>query len=418
MIPPTYKSSTTVMVNLASTETINLNDIMTSERLAKTYAEVISKRTVLESVIKEVNLDTDYEELLKKVDVQLVRDTQLITISVKAKDAEIAAQIADTIAQKFSEEVIKLQGDKQSYNTIATVEKAFPSEKPDSPKKALSISLAFILSFISIIGIIFLIEYLDDTFKDEFDIKEYLNLPHLGTVSYIKEVHRRAGNLITTTDPHDPIVESFREIRTNVQFSQPDKPTKAFVVTSSGPSEGKSQITANLAVIMAQAGYKTILIDADLHRPTQHDIFKVENNFGLTDVLTKNDLPKTIWESTQINGLSLITSGSFLPNPAEWLGSTKMYHLIERLKEAKFHTIIFDTPPIGLITDAAIISSMVDGAILVVESGKTTRTNAQKAVEAIKKVGGEIIGTILNNKKPNGDKKSHYYRYSEHKTKN
>jgi len=95
-----------------------------------------------------------------------------------------------------------------------------------------------------------------------------------------------------------------------------------------------------------------------------------------------------------------------------------MYHLIERLKEAKFHTIIFDTPPIGLITDAAIISSMVDGAILVVESGKTTRTNAQKAVEAIKKVGGEIIGTILNNKKPNGDKKSHYYRYSEHKTKN
>lgn len=413
ILPPTYKASTTLMVNQATTETINLNDIMTSERLAKTYAEIITKRTIIETVINEMKLSEDYEDFIKKVDVELIRDTQLITISVKDQNAQKAAQIADAIATKFSAEVINLQGDRQSYNTIAIVEKAMAPQRPDSPKKALSIILSFFLSLLTIMGIIFLIEYLDDTFKDELDIKEYLALPHLGTISYIKEAHRKAGSLITMADPHNPIVEAFREIRTNIQFSQPEKTSKSFLITSSGPSEGKSQITANLAIIMAQAGYKTILVDADLHRPVMHDIFQVENNFGLTDLLTKTDLPKVPWQSTDINGLSLITSGSFLPNPAEWLGSTKMYHLIEKLKEANFHSIIFDTPPIGLITDAAILSSMTDGTILIIESGKTTRNDAQKAIEAIKKVGGEIIGTVLNHKKPDGSKKNKYYHYGK-----
>src|SRR3989339_2256570 len=157
LIPPTYKASLTLMVNQASTtETINLNDIMTSERLAKTYAEIITKRTVLSEVDNELNLNLDYEDFLEKVNVELIRDTQLISLSVKDKSPNTAAKIADAIAQKFSEEVITLQGERQSYNTIAIVEKAVPPEKPDSPKKALSIGLAGILSLLTITGIIFL----------------------------------------------------------------------------------------------------------------------------------------------------------------------------------------------------------------------------------------------------------------------
>ena len=412
-IPPIYQASTILMVNQANTDAINLNDIMTSERLAKTYAEIITKRSILSDVISQLGLTVDYEELSKKVEVQLIRDTQLISLSVKDKNPNQAAQIADAIAQEFSQEVIALQGDRQNYNTIAIVEKAAPPQKAHSPQKTLSISLSFILSLLTITSITFLIEYLDDTFKDEFDIKEFLKLPHLGTISYIKEHQRRHGNLATLSDFHNPCVEAFREIRTNIQFSQPEKGTKSFLITSASPGEGKSQITANLAVVMAQAGYKTILIDADLHRPSQHEIFQVENSLGLTDILTTKDMPQIPWQETKVSGLSLITSGSFLPNPSEWLGSTKMYDLIEKLKGEKFHTLIFDTPPIGFVTDAAILSSMVDGTILVIETGKTNRTEALKAIEAIQKVGGEIIGTILNYKKPNHNRKDKYYSYNK-----
>lgn len=403
------------MVNQANSETINLNDLMTSEMLAKTYAEIITKRTILEKVISELDLPYNTEDLVKKIDVQIIRDTQLISVSVKDQNSNKAAQIADVIAQKTSAEVINLQGEKNNYNTIAIVEKAVPPEKPASPQKALSVTLSFILSFLTITGITFVIEYLDDTFKDEFDIQEYLHTSHLGTISYIREDHRRPGTLITLSDPHSPSVESFREIRTNIQFSQPEKANKSFLVTSSVPSEGKSQITANLAVVMAQAGYKTILIDADLHRPTQHEIFKIDNTFGLSDILMSKQMPKDFYQETSIHGLSLITSGSFLPNPSEWLGSTQMYNLIEKLKEEKFHTIIFDTPPVRLVTDAAILSSMVDGTIVVIESGHTSRKEVQSAIDAIKKVGGEVTGTILNYKKQNQGKKDKYYNYNKKK---
>ncbi len=414
LVPPTYKSTTTLLVNQASSETINLNDIMTSERLAKTYAEIITKRTILTKVIDELSLETTYDELIKQIDVEIIRDTQLISVSVKNRNADEAAQVADLIAQKFADEVILLQGERDRYNTVSIVEKAFPATKADSPKKTLSIGLAFVLSLMSITGLIFLFEYLDDTFKDEFDVKEYLNLPHLGTISYIRDIHRQPGKLITLLDSHNPVVESMREIRTNIQFSQPEKGNKSFVLTSSIPSEGKSQTVANLGVIMAQAGYKTVIIDADLHRPTQHDIFNLTNNYGLSDVLTTSELPAHLTQPTEINGLSIITSGSFLPNPAEWLGSSRMYELIEKLKEQKFHTIIFDTPPIGLVTDAALLSSMVDGTIIVIEGGRTHRNEVQKSYEAIKKVGGEVIGTVLTYKKPGKEKKGYYYYDSNH----
>ena len=175
LVPPEYEASTTLMVNQASSDTINLNDLMASERLAKTYAEIITKRSILDQIINELDLDVEYDDFLKKVDVQLIRDTQLISVTVKDRNPNKAAEITDAIAQKISEEVIVLQGDRENYNTIAIVEQAVPSTKPDSPQKELAIGLSFLLSLLGVTGILLLREYLDDSFKDEFDINEFLS---------------------------------------------------------------------------------------------------------------------------------------------------------------------------------------------------------------------------------------------------
>ena len=409
LIKPIYKASTLLMVNQASTETINLNDIMTSERLAKTYAEVVTKRPVLEKVINNLSLKTTPEMLEKEIRVELIRDTQLILIEVKNHDAQKAATIANSVVDNFSQEVDKLQEERTSKNTIAVVEAASAPNKSDSPKKALSILLAFFLSLLASSGIIILIEYLDDTFKDDQDVQDFLNLPNLGTLNYIKEANRKPGKLVALADPQSPLVESLREIRTNIQFSQPEKTNKTVVITSAVPAEGKSLISANLAVVMAQAGFKTVLIDADLHRPSQHEIFKLDNISGLSNLLTAEKEMTIKYQETQTPGLKVIPSGSFIPNPAEWLGSTRLHEILEKVRGDGNQIILLDTPPIGLVTDAAVLSSMTDGTVIVVELGKTQRDKVKKAIDSIIRVGGQVIGTVLNSKKPSGGQNGYYY---------
>lgn len=418
-IPPTYKASTLLIVNQAQGATINLNDVMTAERLARTYAEVVTKRPVLEAVITQLNLPLTTTELGKKIEVQLIRDTQLINIAVADKNPGKAALIANAVTKAFQDEIQKIQraslSSDASINSIGVVEQAKTPDKPYSPKKALSILLAFILGLTASATLVFLIEYLDDTLKSEADIKNFLGVNNLGVISYIKEEHRQPGQIVTLIDPQSTVTEAFREIRTNIQFASANLTSRSIVITSASPAEGKSLTCANLAVVMAQAGYKTLLIDADLRKPIQHEIFKLENNFGISSLLTAESFSDLNWQETLVPGLFVITAGPFLPNPTEWLGSTRMHRILEKIKEKGFHVVLFDSPPVGMVTDAAVLSSMTNAAIITIEAAKTSRDDVAKAIEAIQRVGGIVLGTILNYKKPSRTRGKYYYekRYYE-----
>ncbi|WP_078543553.1 CpsD/CapB family tyrosine-protein kinase [Litchfieldia alkalitelluris] len=214
-------------------------------------------------------------------------------------------------------------------------------------------------------------------------------------------------SLISLKNPKSPISEQYRTIRTNIQFSTVDAELKTIMVTSSGPGEGKSTTTNNLAIVFAQQGKKVLLIDADLRKPTAHFSFRQDNSIGLSNVLTRQTTFDQAIRETEQPNLFLLTSGPIPPNPAELLGSRMMDNLLKELA-GLFDMIIFDTPPVLAVTDAQVLANKCDGVVLVASSGRTENEAALKAKESIVSAKGKIIGVVLNNKK---QKDSQYYYY-------
>lgn len=212
---------------------------------------------------------------------------------------------------------------------------------------------------------------------------------------------------IVEKEPKSIVAESYRTLRTNIQYSSFDKEYKVIVVTSSDPSEGKSTTAGNLALSMAQDDKKVILIDCDLRKPSLHKKFKISNLVGLSDVIIgKTDLVKAV--NRYNKNLVILTSGKIPPNPSEMLSSKTMENLLETLKES-FDYIILDTPPVQAVTDSQILSTKADGTILVVRAEKTKRESVQNAVNLLKKVNANIIGTVLNGIDSSRNKYYYYY---------
>lgn len=215
-------------------------------------------------------------------------------------------------------------------------------------------------------------------------------------------------SLISMTAPKSPIAEQFRTIRTNIQFSSVDEELQTMIVTSSGPAEGKSTTTANLAVVFAQQGKRVLLIDADLRKPTVHYTFRTENHIGLSNVLTRQSSLEEAVTVTAQDKLWVLPSGPIPPNPSELLGSKGMKTLLEQAKE-EYDVIILDTPPVLAVTDAQVLANLADGVVLVVSSGKTETDAAKKAKELLESAKAKILGVVLNNKKVQDSQYYYYY---------
>lgn len=209
--------------------------------------------------------------------------------------------------------------------------------------------------------------------------------------------NNRQESLVTISNPRSPISEAYRSLRTNLEFSSLDRPLKTMVVTSAGPEEGKSTTLANLAVTLAQAEKKVILVDCDLRRPSQHEIFEVGNSLGLTSMVVDEEAFKNPpLQETPVPNLKLLPSGPLPPNPSELLGSRRMEEIIATLRE-RADLVLFDAPPIIAVTDAAVLASKVDGVLLVIKAGTTKRDHAQQAKALLEKVNARLVGAVLNN---------------------
>lgn len=233
----------------------------------------------------------------------------------------------------------------------------------------------------------------------------------------MKKTKSKTTELVTHVNPKSPISEAFRTLRTNIQFASLDKEIRVITVTSSEPSEGKSTVISNLAITMAQSGQNVLIMDCDLRKPTVHKTFRINNTLGVTSALVENvEISSVINEIEGIDNLSVLTSGPIPPNPSELLNSKKFKKFIEQLKE-EFDVILLDAPPVGIVTDAAILSTFVDGIILVIGYGQVDIHNIQRTKELLEKVKAPILGTVLNKipirKGKYGGQK--YYQYYEYK---
>ncbi len=213
-------------------------------------------------------------------------------------------------------------------------------------------------------------------------------------------------SLITLSDPRSPVSEAYRKLRTNLSFYSLDNPIKTLVVTSAEADEGKSTTVANLAITMAQAGNKTIVIDCDLRKPSLHTLFDVPNKRGFSDLMLNQDGELPL-QSTAVENLQIMTSGEKPPNPADLLGSRKMADVIERLA-GEADIVLFDAPPVIAVTDAVVLGAKVDGVLLVLKAGKSRRDHAERAKQLLEQAKVRIVGATLTNA-PKDDAVESYY---------
>ena len=201
------------------------------------------------------------------------------------------------------------------------------------------------------------------------------------------------ANPVTLTAPRGPVSEAYRTLRTNLLFSNPDNPARALVVTSPSPDEGASMVAANLAVTMAQGGRNTVLVDCDLRRPRQHEIWGVSNEVGLTN-LVGGDVKSPPFQDVGVEGLHFLPSGPLPPNPADLLGSRRMEEIIAALRK-KAEVLLFDAPPVIAVTDSALLAANLDGVLLVVRAGHTRREHVERARDLLERLNIRIVGIAL-----------------------
>ena len=363
----------------------------------------------LESQIEgtQAEIQAKQDELGELFSARQIADTQSQIAALQAKLATLQVNYASLLANTR-------QG---AINTLAVIEPATLPALPVGPNRLLTIATAAAIGFVLAAGAAYLLEYLDDTVKTPEDIKQLVDLPTLAGIAQIKADDPDRG-LITVTQPRSPVSEAFRVLRTGIQFATVDAPSHCLLVTSANPTEGKSLTAANLAVVMAQAGYRVLLADADLRRPAQHTIFSLPQENGLTNLLLLPEVGEDTPEARAMfdavlqpggeSGLWLLPSGPTPPNPSELLGSGKMRGVLARLL-TRFDVIIFDSPPSLAVTDALVLSRLVDATLLVVDAGTTRRGHLKQAVEKLRAANVRLVGVTLNRLTPRSDAYNVYY---------
>ena len=300
-------------------------------------------------------------------------------------------------------------------NLLTVVDPASPPEEPASPRVLLNTIIAALVGLLIALGIAFLLDYLDDTVKSTDDVQAVAGLPTLGTITKMRTAKGQSEiyRLATLLYPRSPVSEAYRSLRTNVEFAAVDAPARTLLVTSAIPGEGKTTTAANLAVVFAQAGRRTLLLDGDFRKPGIHRIFDLSNARGLSDLLRSDATSlDDVAQPTEQENLRVIATGPLPPNPAELLASQRMRTILDRLAGAA-DLVIIDSPPLQAVTDAAILSSITDGTLFVVDAGRTRRGAVRNGREALAKAEARVLGVALNRMSEKSSGGYYYYDYSE-----
>ncbi len=311
-----------------------------------------------------------------------------------------------------SYEQVKL-AEAQSTSIVVQKDPAVPNRIPIQPQPVRSALLAAVVGLMVAAGIVFLIEFLDDTIRDPQEITRKWGIPILGTIVTYNSA--KEGGLVTVKEPRAPVSEAFRSLRANLQFASVDFPVHSFLVTSASPEDGKTTVAANLGSVIAQSGREVVVVDTDLRRPKLHKMFQLSNRLGLTNqFIQTQDLFDGTIKNTEIANLHVITSGNLPPNPSELLGSGRMTEILHQLS-SQFNTVILDTPPMLAVSDALVLAPFVDGVLLVVKPTVTKRIALKRVLEQLQQVKANLLGVVLNDVKINHSRYYYYRGYEYHR---
>ncbi|WP_062387928.1 polysaccharide biosynthesis tyrosine autokinase [Demequina iriomotensis] len=410
---PTYTASAKVFVstsNSANVSDLAQGNSFTQQRV-KTYADLVTTSAVLQPVITDLALPRSVAQLRDQVSASTPLNTTVINVTVNDEDPVFAATLATATAEQLIvtvEDIETTDPIEGSPVRLSVVQEAEVSTNATSPKRPLNAALGVILGLAAGVGFALLRATLDTKIRNERDIERITDAPVLGGIVFDPKAKQRP--LIVHEDSMSPRAESFRTLRTNLQFLDAGRAERSFVVTSSIQSEGKSTTTANLAITLADAGARVLLVGADLRRPKAGSYMGVESAVGLTDVLIGRVDLETAVQRWGRSELFVLPAGAIPPNPSELLGSSLMESLIQRL-DSEFDVVLYDAPPLLPVTDAAVLARLVGGTVLIVAAGRAHAPQVVSAIQSLETVGAPLSGVVLTMLPTKGPDAYGYGRY-------
>jgi capsular exopolysaccharide synthesis family protein len=388
---PDYTASATLRVAKSSA---GFEDVRYTERLMQTYASIITSRPVLGELQNTLNTSIDFD-----IEVDFPTNTELMEIAVSSPDPELSANAANTLAEILIAQSRTTRGERDYVVTI--IGPAVPPRAPDGPSQALLLALGLVVGLIGGSGLALLIENLDTSLHTPERVTAASGLKMLGKIP-------RIGKQKTTfLNGNSPEGEAFRHLRTNIFAYSRHADLKSLLITSAETSEGKTTIVANLAYAIAQSGRKVVVIDSDLRLPTLHKAFDLDNNVGLSSLLMQEATLDTALRPVAESGVAVITSGPKPANPAELLESSHMAALLDQLNQ-RYDMVLLDAPAFLAVTDAAVLATLVDGVLLVVQLAQTRQEAVAEVSQRLATLNARGVGFVVSQAEV--DTRSTYYQ--------
>lgn len=432
MQKPKYEATATVIVSSDKSNANLPGEVATNKNLIDTYTQVVKSHRVLDKVKNDLNIEQPYDEMLKMINVSAIKGTEIINITTTDRDAEFATKMTNKIADHFVKEIAKIYNDRN----INVLDSAVTPTEPANIKIVRQEIMVFAAGLIVSVSILFLVFYFDRSVKTSEQVESQLHLPVIGKIHMIdaekERLKRRqralalkakkeakedesaesaenseneeetseedlSSELILKNNPKSIISEDFRTVRTSLDFSLVGKNNNSLVLTSTAPNEGKSFVSANLAIAFANTGKKVLLVDADMRLGRQHEIFELSNQAGLSNLLveTAGDRLRKYVQKTDIENLSVVTRGVTPPNPAELIDSKQMEKFIATVK-SKYDYVIIDSAPVYNLADSLIISKKADRTMIVCRANKTNIDHVKDGLKSLQAIDANVAGVILN----------------------
>lgn len=398
LVQPTYTSETQLFVATQSsgsvTELQQGNSF--SQARVQSYVKTVASPIVLQPAIDSLGIDTTPADLAERVKATTDLNTVLINIAVSDKSPVQAAAIARAVADSLIQTVDSLEKPKSGANSpvsLSVTKPAVAPTAPSGPNTRLNLAVGTLAGLVVGGVSAFLRSRFDTRIRGEADVRQVTDVPVLGGVAFDQDATKKP--LLTQAAQQSPRAESFRQLRTNLQFANVSAHAKTVLITSSIPGEGKSTTATNLAIALAQSGQTVCLVDADLRRPMVSEYLGLDGSVGLTTALVgAADVLDAVqaWGEDQ---LFVLASGMIPPNPSELLGSQEMVRIIERLEES-FDAVVIDAPPLIPVTDAAVLAQHVGGVIMVAGAHTVRRQEIERSLNALDLVGAVVLGLVLN----------------------
>ncbi len=413
---PQYRTSTQLFVSMRVGEG-SVGDLSQGSSYVRqavsSYVSVVTSSMVMDQVISDLDLNISTSDVKKKVKANSPENTVLINISVTDSDPERAAAIANTTATVFTD-VISNQLEKTAENEpvrvqVDVIEPAQIPVSAVSPRTGMNLALGFLAGITLGVALVLVRSVLDTRVRSKADIEAISELPIVGMIGRDPESEKRP--LVALKDPRNPLVESFRTLRTNLSYLNVEDDSNSVIITSAGPNEGKTTTAMNLAVVMADSGARVVLVDADLRKPSIAKTLGIEGGVGLSDLLAGKASFEDVLQQFGRQHLFVLPAGRIPPNPSELLGSKTMGKVLDMLSE-HFDYVIIDTPPVLAVTDAAILSKRAGGTLMIAAAGRVRKQELSNALEALETVGGNLLGVVVTMVPTKGPDAYSYSSYS------